>query len=77
MAVLALVGTVAASVLFFYLVQITTALFASTVSYFIPVVAVVLGLFDGEIIRWPHLVGMAIILLGVFISNQKGKAKAS
>ncbi len=68
--ILALFGTVLASILFFRLVQITSAVFASMVSYLIPLVAVLWGLLDGEVISMYHFMGMALILTGVYLSRQ-------
>ena len=62
---LALFGTVFASVLFYYVVQRTNQVFASMVSYLIPLVAIGWGLLDGEHLHWIFLVGMALILAGV------------
>lgn len=72
---LALLGTVMSSILFFRLVQISSALFASTVSYLIPVIALMWGVIDGEQIGWYHLIGMALILFGVYISGGKRKPR--
>ncbi|MCB0643627.1 MAG: EamA family transporter, partial [Phaeodactylibacter sp.] len=71
--VLALAGTVVASVLFFHLVQVRDALFASMVSYLIPIVALLWGIADGEQILWPHLLGMALILFGLYVSRMKSR----
>lgn len=68
--ILALMGTVAASMLFFHLVQITSAVFASTVSYLIPMIALMWGVFDGEPIGIFHLIGMCAILGGVYIASR-------
>ncbi|MEM1323635.1 MAG: DMT family transporter [Bacteroidota bacterium] len=67
---LALFGTVFASFFFFRLVQITSAVFASTVSYLIPLVALMWGFVDGEPITLYHLIGMSLILGGVYISGR-------
>ena len=64
---LALAGTVMATVLFFKLVQITDPVFASVVSYLIPMVAILLGAWDGEPITLLHVGGMGLILLGVYL----------
>ena len=68
---LALVGTVAASVLFYWLIQKTSALFGSTVAYLMPVVSLGWGLWDGEAINHWHFIGMGLILLGVWLSKGK------
>lgn len=70
---LSLGGTVAASVLFFHLVQIRDAIFASMVSYLIPIVALVWGFWDGETISTIHGLGMFLILIGVFLTRKKSK----
>lgn len=68
--VLAIFGTVIASVIFFKLVQLTGPIFASMVSYFIPVVAILWGVGDGEPVTWYHFAGMVLILLGVYITKR-------
>ena len=68
--ILALFGTVLASILFFKLVHMTSAVFSSTVSYLIPLVAILWGLLDGEVIGIFHLLGMGLILLGVYMSRK-------
>jgi len=68
---LALVGTVAASVLFFRLIQWTSPVFGSTVAYLIPVIALFWGVLDGESVYFFHFIGMGLILTGVYLSKQK------
>jgi len=68
---LGVMGTAIALVLFNKLVQITTPIFTSSVTYLIPVVAVLWGFLDGEILLFAHYSGMAIIFVGVFITNRK------
>ncbi len=69
--ILALGGTLLATVLFFKLVQLTNPLFASLVSYLIPMIAMLLGAFDGEQITVLHLFGMSLILAGVYLTKGK------
>lgn len=64
------VGTSFALVLFNKLIQQTTAVFASTVTYLIPIIAVAWGLLDGEILYPIHFIGMAMIISGVYIVNK-------
>ncbi|MFT6053310.1 MAG: drug/metabolite transporter (DMT)-like permease [Roseivirga sp.] len=68
---LGVLGTAMALVLFNKLVQITTPLFASTVTYLIPIVAMVWAFFDGELIVRGQLLGMLAIFMGVYITNKK------
>ncbi|MFK7936795.1 MAG: DMT family transporter, partial [Saprospiraceae bacterium] len=67
--ILAIFGTVLASIFFYRLVQMTDAIFASTVSYMVPVVALGWGIVDGEPINAFYLIGMALILSGVYLSR--------
>ncbi len=67
---LALAGTVLASFLFFWLVQLTNPVFASSVSYLIPLVALAWGVVDGETITIFHFFGMALILAGVYLARK-------
>ena len=64
------IGTAAALALFNKLIQITTAIIASSITYTIPIVAVLWGIVDGEIFYPLHLVGMLLIIVGVYIVNR-------
>lgn len=66
---LALIGTVVASVIFYYLIKKTSALFGSTVAYLMPIVSIGWGFFDGEFINMWHFAGMGLILGGVYLSR--------
>ena len=65
-----MIGTALAMVMYNKLVQISSAVFASSVTYLIPIVALFWGYFDGEVITIWQLVAGILILLGVFISNK-------
>ncbi|MEL6357650.1 MAG: EamA family transporter, partial [Bacteroidota bacterium] len=67
--ILALFSTVLASVIFFRLIQQTSAVFGSTVSYLVPIVAIAWGFADQETIGWAQLVAFLLILVGVFLSR--------
>ncbi len=69
-ALLSLMGTVLASIVFYNLVQRTSAIFASTVTYLMPVIAIFWGIADGETISFLHISGMATILIGVYITKK-------
>lgn len=68
---LGVMGTAIALVMFNHLVQITTPIFTSTVTYFIPVVAIIWGLVDGEILITGQIIGIVAIFAGVFITNRR------
>ncbi|PPK85504.1 EamA-like transporter family protein [Neolewinella xylanilytica] len=67
---LAVGSTVLASFVFFRLIQGTGAVFASTVSYLIPVVALMWGLVDGEAFALLQLPAIALVLIGIFLSKR-------
>ncbi len=55
---------------FYSLVQHTSTLFASSVTYLIPLVAVFWGLFDGETLSILQTVSIIITITGVFLVNK-------
>lgn len=69
-AVLGIIGTAAASVLFYMLMKRSGALFASMVTYGIPFVALAWGALAGEAITAAQLVCLGFILGGVFLANR-------
>ena len=72
--VLGVVNSGLAAILYNYLLKITTPIFASSVTYLIPVVALIAGIADGESVGMAHLSGMGIILFSIFILNKKVSA---
>ncbi len=69
--ILGVVGTGIATILFFKLIQISSAVFATSVTYLIPVVAFFWGLFDNEILSPIQFLGSFVVLLGVYLSARK------
>ncbi len=70
-AILGVLGTAFALVLFNYLIKSVSALFASTVTYLMPIVSIAWGMFDGEALTWVHGAGMVLILVGVWLTGRK------
>ncbi len=68
-ATLAFSSTALASIVYFKLIKETSALFAASVSYLTPVVAVGWGLLDGELMSVFHIAGLALILAGIYLSK--------
>jgi RarD protein len=68
---LALMSTALANLMFVKLLKISTPLFASSVTYIMPIVAVMWGVIDGEKLATGHFIGMVAILGGVYIANKK------
>ena len=69
--ILGILGSGIAVMMFNKLIQMTSALFSSSVTYAIPVVAVLWGVWDGEQILWNHLVGLLVIITGIYLINKK------
>jgi drug/metabolite transporter (DMT)-like permease len=69
-AVLGIMGTGVASILFYMLVKKAGPVFASMVTYGIPFVAMGWGILSGEIITSIQAMGMAVILIGVRLANK-------
>jgi drug/metabolite transporter (DMT)-like permease len=55
------------------LIRHSTAVAASSVTYIIPVFAILWGVLDGEKITWLHLICMGLILSGVYLISLKKK----
>jgi len=64
-------GTAIATVLYYRLVKSAGSLFASTVTYGIPFVALFWGILEGESINFLQCCCMGIILIGVWLANKK------
>ena len=69
--ILGIVGTGIANILFFKLIQMSSPVFATSVTYLIPVVAFFWGLLDNEMLTPVQFVGAFIILIGVYLSSKK------
>jgi drug/metabolite transporter (DMT)-like permease len=69
--ILGVVGTGIANIVFFKLVQISSPVFATSVTYLIPVVAFFWGLIDSEMLTPIQFLGAFIILIGVYLSAKK------
>ncbi|WP_298767251.1 DMT family transporter [uncultured Polaribacter sp.] len=71
LAILSIVGTGMAKVIYNKLVQISDPVFSSSVTYLIPLVAIFWGALDGEELSPLQILGGFIILLGVYLVNKK------
>lgn len=65
--VLAVLGSAFALVLWNELLKRTTALWASSVTYLMPIVAIGWGIFDHEYITWAQILMIGIVLAGVYL----------
>ena len=69
--ILGVVGTGIANILFFKLIQMSSPVFATSVTYLIPVVAFCWGLLDNEMLTSVQFIGAFIVLIGVYLSAKK------
>ena len=69
--VLGVLGTGIANIIFFKTIQISSPVFATSVTYLIPVVAFGWGLLDNEMLTPVQFLGAFIILFGVYLSAKK------
>jgi drug/metabolite transporter (DMT)-like permease len=69
-AVLSIIGSATALALFYLLIRDTSPVFASIVTYFIPIVATLWGLADNEKLTSSMLISIIFIFAGVYIINR-------
>lgn len=69
--ILAIFGTALAKIMFNKMVQISTPVFASSVTYLIPVVALCWGIWDGESFKFSQALATILIFLGVYLANRR------
>lgn len=69
--ILGVIGTGIANIIFFKLIQLSSPVFATSVTYLIPIVAFFWGLLDNEMLTPIQFIGAFIILIGVYLSAKK------
>jgi drug/metabolite transporter (DMT)-like permease len=74
LAILGIIGSSLAIIAFNYLIKLSGALFSSSVTYAIPIVAILWGWIDGEIIGIRHITGVVCILIGIYLVNFRKKS---
>ena len=68
--ILAIVGTALSVILYNILIKKSGAVFASSCTYLIPVVAILWGLFDGESVNLKQVLSIIAIILSVYLINR-------
>jgi drug/metabolite transporter (DMT)-like permease len=71
-AILSVVGSAFANVIYYFLVRDTSPVVASVVVYFIPIVATLWGLSDNEHLAPTMFISVLLILAGVYLINRPG-----
>jgi len=69
LSILAIAGTGIALIAFNKLIKISSPIFAASVTYMIPIVAVIWGIIDGEVFKFSYLIWFFLILAGVLLVN--------
>jgi drug/metabolite transporter (DMT)-like permease len=64
-------GTAMAKILFNKLIQISSPVFASSVTYSMLIVSVIWGVLDGELFNSSQAIATVLIIIGVYLSNKK------
>ena len=72
-AILGVIGTGAALIVFNKLIQISDPVFSTSVTYLVPIVALGWGYLDGENFTFLQLISGLIIIVGVLIVNSRKK----
>ena len=70
-AILAIFGSFFAVMLFNTLIIYTSAIFASSVTYIIPLIAIMWGVFDGEPFTINNLLWISVIMVGIYLVNKR------
>ena len=77
MAFLSVFGTAIAMLLYFKLIQNTSAVFARISSYLLPVVAIIWGILDDEEFSFWYIIGGILIAIGIYLIREKKTAPTS
>jgi drug/metabolite transporter (DMT)-like permease len=69
---LSVFGTCLALLLFNQIIKLKSPMFASSVTYMIPIVAVILGVvLNHEMVHFSQFLGMIVIVGGVYLVNSR------
>jgi len=71
-AILSILGSAFANVIYYFLIRDTSPIVASVVAYFIPIVATLWGLSDNEHLASTMFMSVLLILAGVYLINRPG-----
>jgi len=72
--ILSVIGTAFAVVIYNRLINLTSVIFSSSVTYLIPIFALFWGWYFGETITYLRIAFMGVVLLGVYFINKHRKA---
>ncbi len=69
--ILAIINTFIGNIAYYLLIQRTDAVIAGVVTYFIPIISIIIGVFDNESIAPIQLLGLVLILSGVYLVSKR------
>ncbi|MEO1652427.1 MAG: DMT family transporter, partial [Bacteroidota bacterium] len=69
--ILGVFSTGIAAIFFNHLIQISNAIFASSVTYLIPFIALLWGVLDGESLSFQIIFALSLVIAGVWLVNRK------
>ena len=69
--ILSVVCTAIAGVIINKLIKVASPIFATSVTYLIPIVAVFWGYLDGEGVLFQYFIGAALVFSGIYLVNKK------
>lgn len=69
LSILSIVGTGLALIAFNKLIKVSSPIFASSVTYLIPIVAILWGIIDGEAFKFSYILWFILIIFGILLVN--------
>jgi drug/metabolite transporter (DMT)-like permease len=69
LSILSIVGTGLALIAFNKLIKVSSPIFASSVTYLIPIVAIIWGIIDGEAFKFNYVMWFILIIFGILLVN--------
>lgn len=69
LSILSIVGTGLALIAFNKLIKVSSPIFASSVTYLIPIVAIIWGIIDGEAFKFSYILWFLLIIFGILLVN--------
>jgi drug/metabolite transporter (DMT)-like permease len=69
LSILSIVGTGLALIAFNKLIKVSSPIFASSVTYLIPIVAIIWGIIDGEAFKFSYMLWFILIIFGILLVN--------
>jgi drug/metabolite transporter (DMT)-like permease len=69
LSILAVLGTAIALIAFNRLIKVSSPIFASSVTYMIPIVAIIWGIIDGEVFKTSYILWFSLVVGGVLLVN--------